>query len=83
MDNWLSSVSAWTQHMWEMAVAGISALFSYAAYNAKKARESKEEVKNTLVEHDTMLEILKTRLDNLDEDLKEIKDYLKRILFKL
>lgn len=83
MDNWFSSFSSWTQHMWEIIIAGASAMFSYVVYISKKRTEYKEEIQQTLIEHDTMLEVLKTRLDNLDEDIREIKDYLKRILFKL
>lgn len=71
------------KNMWEIIVAAISAMFSYILYRSKKAKDASIADKQLLQEHDTALQIVQERLKNLNDDIVEIKDYLKKILFKL
>lgn len=71
------------KHLWEIIVGCISAIVSYILYKFKKNGEQIIADRSMLHEHDTILQIVDERLKNLEADIVEIKDYLKKILFKL
>ena len=71
------------KHLWEILVAALSAIFSYVLYRSKKANEATTADRTLLREHDTSLQIFEERFRNLEADIIEIKDYVKKILFKL
>ncbi len=71
------------KHLWEIFVAAVSALFSYILYRSKKPKDQSLADRCLLYEHDTSLQIFEERFKNLEADIIEIKDYLKKILFKL
>ena len=71
------------KHLWEILVACVSATMSYLIYKFKKNNDQILEDRDTLQEHDTMIKIFEERFKNLDADIVEIKQYLKKILFKL
>lgn len=71
------------KHLWEIVVTGMSAVISYVLYKFKKSNDQTAADRKMLLDHDTLLQIFDERLKNIDADMVEIKDYLKKILFKL
>lgn len=74
---------AGVKHLWEIIVTSMSAVISYVLYKFKKNSDQQTADRKMLADHDTMLQIFDERLKNIDMDMIEIKDYLKKILFKL
>lgn len=71
------------KHIWEVVLAAFSAAISYVMYKAKKHNDAAEADRIMLKDHDTILQVMEERLKNFNDDITEIKDYLKKILFKL
>ena len=69
--------------MWEIAVAALSAGFSYMVYKAKKNRDQFDEVVETVDNHDSIIKVFEERFKHLMTDVEEIKQDLKKILYKL
>lgn len=71
------------KYFWEIIVAIFSGVISYVGYKFKKHRDDVATDKKMLLDHDTTIKIFNERLNSLNSDIEEIKDYLKKILFKL
>lgn len=71
------------KHLWELALAALSAGFSYIVYKAKKNRDQIDIMADTIDHHDSLIQVFEERFKHLLKDVEEIKKDLKKILFKL
>lgn len=79
----MDAMKEFMEHIWQIIVLSLSAAISLIMFRHKKNIDRQETMQTAIQQHSTTLEVLEERIKHVVDDLEDIKDDLKQILYKL
>lgn len=76
-------IEDWMKHVWQYLGAALSAVLSLAVYKYKKKENRLDQIEEDAENNKVSILLLQEKITNLVDDVDEIKQDLKKVLFKL
>ena len=77
------NIEDWARHAWEYLATIARAVLSFAIYKYKKKEKRIDDIEHSIENSKLSVLLMQEKLINIVQDIEEIKQDLKKILFKL